>query len=78
MQHADAYGLSNDKPSFDLAKVVQRSRNVAAQLNKGVTGLMKKNKIAVHMGEGKLTGKGKLTVTADGKATELSGPIATQ
>ena len=34
---------------------------------------MKKNKIAVHMGEGKLTGKGKLSVTgADGKATELA------
>jgi dihydrolipoamide dehydrogenase len=73
MQHADAYGLSNDKPSFDLAKVVGRSRAVAKQLNQGVTHLMKKNKIAVHMGEGKLTGKGKLSVTAaDGKATELA------
>src|SRR4030095_11021773 len=61
------------KVGFDLAKVVQRSRNVASQLNKGVGGLMKKHKIAVHMGEGKLTGKGKLSVTgADGKATELS------
>src|SRR5690242_6330926 len=73
MQHADAYGLSNEKPSFDLAKVVARSRAVSKQLNQGVTHLMKKNKIAVHMGEGKLTGKGKLSVTgADGKATELS------
>ena len=41
-------------------------------MNRGVTGLMKKNKIAVHMGEGKLTAPGKLTVTADGKATELA------
>ena len=57
MQHADAYGLSNEKPSFDLAKVVARSRAVAKQLNQGVTHLMKKNKIAVVMGEGKLTGK---------------------
>ena len=73
MQHADAYGLSNEKPSFDLAKVVARSRAVAKQLNQGVTHLMKKNKIAVVMGEGKLTGKGKLSVTgADGKATELA------
>ena len=72
MQHADAYGLRNENPSFDLAKVVARSRAVAKQLNQGVTHLMKKNKIAVVMGEGKLTGKGKLTVTADGKTTDLA------
>ena len=74
MQHADAYGLSNEKPSFDLAKVVARSRGVAKQLNQGVTHLMKKNKIAVHMGEGKVIAKGKLSVTTgDGKTTELAG-----
>jgi dihydrolipoamide dehydrogenase len=71
IKHAEAYGLSAGAPGFDLAKVVKRSREVAAQLNRGVTGLMKKNKIAVHMGEGQLTGKGKLAVTADGKTTEL-------
>src|SRR5437763_15453256 len=73
MTHADAYGLSNDKPSFDIGKVVARSRAVAKQLNQGVAHLMKKNKITVVMGEGKLTGKSKLSVTgADGKATELA------
>src|SRR5438270_487708 len=73
LTHAEAYGLSNEKPSFDIAKVVARSRAVAKQLNQGVTHLMKKNKIAVVMGEGKLTGKGKLSVTgADGKATDLA------
>src|SRR6476659_4727808 len=72
LQHADAYGLSAGKPGFDLAKVVARSRAVAKQLNQGVTHLMKKNKISVVMGEGKLTGKGKLAVTADGKTTELA------
>ena len=72
LTHADAYGLIADKTGFDLAKVVARSRAVASQLNKGVTGLMKKNTSAVHMGEGKLTGKGKLSVTADGKVTELA------
>ncbi len=71
MQHADAYGLSAEKPSFDLAKVVGRSRAVSKQLNQGVTHLMKKNKITVHMGDGALTAPGKLTVTKDGKATEL-------
>ena len=72
LQHADAYGLSAGKPGFDLAKVVARSRAVAKQLNQGVAHLMKKNKIAVHMGDGKLSGKGKLAVTADGKTTELA------
>src|SRR5512142_978317 len=73
MKHADAYGLSADKTGFDLQKVVQRSRAVAKQLNQGVAHLMKKNKIAVVMGEGKLTGKGKLSVAdADRKTTELA------
>ncbi|MBW0007727.1 MAG: dihydrolipoyl dehydrogenase, partial [Sphingomonas sp.] len=73
LQHADAYGLSNEKPGFDLAKVVARSRAVSKQLNQGVAHLMKKNKITVVMGEGKLTGKGKLSVAGgDGKATELT------
>jgi dihydrolipoamide dehydrogenase len=72
MQHAKDYGLAADNITADLDAVVKRSRGVAKQLNQGVTHLMKKNKIAVHMGSGKLTGKGKLTVTAaDGKATEL-------
>lgn len=73
MQHADAYGLSNEKPSFDLAKVVARSRAVSKQLNQGVAHLMKKNKITVHMGEGALTAKNKLSVKGqDGKVTELT------
>jgi dihydrolipoamide dehydrogenase len=53
--------------------VVGRSRAVAKQLNQGVTHLMKKNKIAVVMGEGKLTAKDKLSVIgADGKTTDLA------
>jgi dihydrolipoamide dehydrogenase len=72
LQHADSYGLSNQNPSFDLSKVVARSRAVAKQLNQGVAHLMKKNKISVHMGEGKLTGKNSLAVVGgDGKTAEL-------
>jgi dihydrolipoamide dehydrogenase len=71
MQHADAYGLTSAGAGFDMAKVVARSRGVAKQLNQGVTHLMKKNKITVHMGDGALTAPGKLTVTKDGKTTEL-------
>ncbi len=72
MRHAKDYGLAAEKISADLDAVVKRSRGVAKQLNQGVTHLMKKNKIAVHMGDGKLTGKGKLAVTRDGKTEELT------
>lgn len=72
MQHAKDYGLVAQGISADIEAVVKRSRGVAKQLNQGVTHLMKKNKIAVHFGEGKLTGKGKLSVTKDGKTEELT------
>ena len=64
MQHADAYGLSATGVSFDLAKVVERSRKVAGQLNAGVKGLMKKHKITVVEGIGRLTGATQITVKA--------------
>jgi dihydrolipoamide dehydrogenase len=72
MQHAKDYGLSADNVTADIAAVVKRSRGVAKQLNMGVTGLMKKNKISVHMGDGAITAPGKLTVTKDGKTEELT------
>jgi dihydrolipoamide dehydrogenase len=71
MQNAESYGLSADNVSFDLNKVVERSRKVAGQLNAGVKGLMKKNKIQVFEGVGALTGKGKLTVKQGDKTTQL-------
>ena len=72
MQHASAYGLVAEKISADLNAVVQRSRGVAKQLNQGVTHLMKKNKITVHMGDGKLISANALSVTKDGKTEELT------
>ncbi|TSB04690.1 dihydrolipoyl dehydrogenase [Sphingorhabdus contaminans] len=72
MQHAGDYGLTASNISADIDAVVKRSRGVAKQLNQGVTHLMKKNKITVHMGDGKLTAPGKLSVTKDGKVEELT------
>jgi dihydrolipoamide dehydrogenase len=73
MKHASSYGLKAEAISADIEAVVKRSRGVAKQLNQGVTHLMKKNKITVHMGQGKLLGGGKLSVTGeDGKSEELS------
>jgi dihydrolipoamide dehydrogenase len=71
LTHASAYGLSAEKVGFDLAKIVDRSRKVAGQLNAGVKGLMKKNKVTVVEGEGVITGKGTLSVSKDGKKTDL-------
>jgi dihydrolipoamide dehydrogenase len=69
MRNAKDFGLIAKGIEADLEAVVKRSRGVAKQLNQGVTHLMKKNKITVHMGEGKLTTPGKLEVKGE-KGTE--------
>jgi dihydrolipoamide dehydrogenase len=63
----DAYGFAADNVRFDVAKVVKRSRQVAAQLSAGVKGLLRKNKVTVFDGHGRLNGRGKLAVSKDGK-----------
>lgn len=72
MKHAAAYGLAADNIRADLDAVVKRSRGVAKQLNQGIAHLMKKNKITVHMGTGRLTAPGKLEVTSDKGAETLT------
>ena len=73
MKHAAAYGLSVENPKADLGAIVQRSRGVAKQLNQGIGHLMKKNKVTVHMGTGKIVSAGKLAVTGEGgKVEELT------
>ncbi len=67
MKHAGDFGLTAKDIGFDLGKVVQRSRAVAKQLNTGVGFLLKKNKVTVFDGHGRLTGKGGLHVSANGK-----------
>src|SRR5476649_575468 len=49
-EHGDAFGLKIGKVEFDLAKVGKRSRDVSAQLTKGIGHLMKKNKVTVFEG----------------------------
>jgi dihydrolipoamide dehydrogenase len=73
LTHAEQYGLKVEgKVSFDLTKIVERSRAVAKQMSQGIAFLMKKNKITVIQGDAKLAGRGKLNVTKDGVATELA------
>ncbi len=54
LKHAEDYGLSLDNPDKDFKKVVARSRGIADGMSKGVQFLMKKNKIDVIDGYGKL------------------------
>src|SRR5213075_2672438 len=72
MHRLNEFGFSADNFKFDIAKIVARSRAVSKQLSDGVSFLMKKHKIAVIPGEAKLAGKGKLTVTKDGKTTDVT------
>lgn len=67
MNHAAEYGLSVEKAGFDLEKIVARSRKVSKKLTGGVAYLLKKHKVTVVDGEGKLAGPGKLEVTKDGR-----------
>jgi dihydrolipoamide dehydrogenase len=54
LNHADDYGLSAENVTQDFKKIIARSRNVASGMSKGVTFLMKKNKIDVLKGFGKV------------------------
>ncbi len=63
-KHAAAYGIKVDNPGHDFDAVIKRSRGVADKMSKGVQFLMKKNKIDVVMGYGKLVAPTKLEVTA--------------
>ena len=71
IKHAKDFGIeASGQPNFEA--VIKRSRGVADKMSKGVQFLMKKNKIDVVMGFGKLKGKGQLEVTAaDGKNQTL-------
>jgi dihydrolipoamide dehydrogenase len=67
LHHLPDYGFAAVDAKFDIAKVVKRSRAVAKQLSSGVAYLLKKHKVTVFDGTGKLAGKGTLAVEKDGK-----------
>ena len=73
-KNAEEYGLKISGLEFDLEKIVERSRGISKQLSEGVGYLLKKNKVDVIDGHGKLAGKGKLVVEKDGKKiADLTG-----
>src|SRR5690606_4358799 len=68
LHRLDEFGFSAKDIKFDVKKIVERSRKVANQLSRGVAGLMKKPKITVVDGEGRLAGAGKPQVQKHGAA----------
>jgi dihydrolipoamide dehydrogenase len=73
LKHVDSYGLKAKEIDKDFEAVIKRSRGVAESMSKGVQFLMKKNKIDILVGNGKIKAGKKVDVTdADGKVTEYS------
>ncbi|WP_293206726.1 dihydrolipoyl dehydrogenase, partial [Parvibaculum sp.] len=73
LHRLDEFGLKAEKIGYDAEAVVKRSRDVAGQLSNGVKFLMKKNKIDVIEGSGRLAGEGKVAVESkDGKKSEVA------
>ena len=66
-ERAKEFGLSAEKISFDLNKIVERSRKISGQLNQGVGHLLKKNKVTVFSGEAKLLDRSNVIINSDGK-----------
>lgn len=72
INHANDYGIEVTGAKHDFTAVVKRSRGVAEGMSKGVQFLMKKNKIDVIMGSGKVMPGKKVSVTAaDGTSQEI-------
>jgi dihydrolipoamide dehydrogenase len=67
LHRLDEFGFSAKDIRFDAGKVVARSRAVAKRLSDGVAYLLRKNKVAVIAGHGRLAGTGRLAVEKDGK-----------
>jgi dihydrolipoamide dehydrogenase len=69
-RHAGDFGLKAENVSFDLAKIVERSRKVAGRLSSGVAFLLKKNKVAVIDGSARIKSRGLIEVKSKGGAAQ--------
>ena len=74
VKHSANYGITTTGVNHDFGAVIKRSRGVADKMSKGVQFLMKKNKIDVIMGYGKVLSRGKVEVKdAEGKTQVVDG-----
>jgi len=72
INNSENYGIKVDKPSIDFSSIINRSRKVADGMSGGIKFLMKKNKIQVINGFGKVKKNNKVEVLLNEKKTEFS------
>ena len=72
INHAEDFGIKVDGVQSDFPAVIKRSRDVADGMSNGIAYLMKKNKIDVINGFGKLKKENVVSVTSDAKTTDYS------
>lgn len=71
LKHSNDYGIEASGVQHNFPAVIKRSRGVADKMSKGVQFLMRKNKIDVIMGNGKLKAKGQVEVTASDNSKQI-------
>ena len=72
INHAEDYGITVKDANADFTNIIKRSRDVADGMSKGIDYLLKKNKVDVINGYGKVKKGNKVSVTVDGKSTDYS------
>ena len=71
IRHADEFGINVEKASFDIQKIVERSRDVSSKLVGGIKGLLKKNKVTVFEGIAKIINPKLVSVKSKDQNTSL-------
>ena len=72
INHAEDYGITVKEANADFPAIIKRSRDVADGMSNGIAYLLKKNKVEVIYGFGKVKPGNKVAVTVDGKSTDYS------
>ena len=72
INHAEDYGITVKDANADFPSIIKRSRDVADGMSNGIAYLLKKNKVEVIYGFGKVKPGNKVAVTVDGKSTDYS------
>ena len=70
INHSEDYGITVEDANADFTNIIKRSRDVADGMSKGIDYLLKKNKVDVINGYGKVKKDNKVSVTLDGTSTD--------